>query len=131
MPGQWVGDQYLTMADKDGGTSDDILWTFVKDAYTVCREIPNLRTTDIEELCQTCGIEVWNAYWHGGALHTWARGEKEKDGEGREFERHVLAKWEDGKWRLVGTLRVPRRRRRRASGPACCFRIGPSRRRRR
>jgi len=104
MPGQWVGDQYLVYV---GHSSDELLWTFVKDAYTVSDEIPNLRTADLQELCRTCGVEAWHAYWHGGALHTWANGEREKDGEGREFKRHVLAKWEDGKWRLIGTLRVP------------------------
>jgi len=107
-PGQWVGGMYMVGARFDGpwGTQS---WAFLDEGEKVQKAISNVtKAADFPELCQTCGGDAHYSYWHGDALYTLADGNLERDGEGMEFRRHVFAKWEDGEWRLLGTLRVPK-----------------------
>jgi len=107
-PGQWVGGMYMVGARFDGpwGTTS---WAFLDEGEKVQKAISNVtKAANFPELCQTCGGDAHYSYWHGDALYTLADGNLERDGEGMEFRRHVFAKWEDGEWLLLGTLRAPK-----------------------
>jgi hypothetical protein len=105
-PGQWVGD--LFMVNVKFGI-DHVEWVFLDERDDVHRVIPNIEdAADFPGLCRTCSEISMQSYWHGDALYTWANGERLIEG-GRAFRNHVLAKWEDGGWRFLGSLRVPDR----------------------
>jgi len=106
-PGQWVGDEYIVEFDP---TSDDddgarTRWGFVDESDTVKRVIPNvLESADIPGLCQSCGGSMYSR-WHGDALYTLAYA-KEHGKDGTVSIRNTFARWQDGGWGVLASLRT-------------------------
>jgi hypothetical protein len=102
LPGQWVGDLYLVRL---GTTDDQLSWAFVDEYDNVNSVIPGVRqSSDVSGLCQGCGGSSFS-YWHGDALHTLADG-GEVEEDGKTYRRHAFAKWQEGKWSLLGVFKT-------------------------
>jgi hypothetical protein len=79
--------------------------TFLDEANAVRSAIPNvMESASSLGLCDSCGDALWS-YWHGGAIYTLADG-KEANKDGTTSRRHTFAKWQEGKWRVLASLRT-------------------------